>query len=110
MKAAMSETGPLQRLFRMWPWAVLLLTAVPAVWHVIDFPDEQDPEYPRVVRPTFSRRPPPSYRLAEPGDTIDRVGLYISAAALVLAAWGWGRSRALGGSAEFWPVACSLAL
>ena len=80
---------------RAWPWLVLLALTVPAVWHAVDFPDDVDPEFPRVARPTFSRRPPPAYRLAEPGDTIDRVGLYLSAGAVVLSGIGLaiGRGR-----------------
>ena len=45
-------------LARGWPWGVLALVAGVAVWHAVDFPDEVDEEFPRVVRPTFSRRPP----------------------------------------------------
>ena len=76
-----------------WPWILLALTVVPAVWHVVDFPQDVDPEFPGVDRPTFNRVPPPAYRLAEPGDTIDRVGLYLAAGSVVLAALGRLRSR-----------------
>ena len=41
---------------------------------------------PKLVRPTFSRRPPAAYRLAEPGDTLDRIGLYLSAGSAAIAA------------------------
>src|SRR5689334_17226329 len=105
----MSEANPVplrRRLARLWPWAVLAATVVPAVWHAVDFPDDRDPEFPAVARPTFSRRPPPAYRLAEPGDTIDRVGLYASAAGVVQAAWGCVRRRGAGP----WPAALGLAL
>lgn len=90
-----------------WPWLVLALTVVPAVWHVVDFPDDLDPEFPRVARPTFNRRPPPAYRLAEPGDTIDRVGIYIGSLATVLATVGLLRSR---GDVGLWPAAIGLSL
>jgi hypothetical protein len=62
--------------------------AAVAVWHAVDFPDDVDDEFPRVVRPTFSPRPPPAYRLAEPGDTIDRIAIYISSLAVVLSLTG----------------------
>jgi hypothetical protein len=71
---------------RFWPWVVLALATLPAVWHVLHFEGDIDHEFPRVERPTFSQFPSPAYRLAEPGDTIDRVALYFSAAGLVFAA------------------------
>jgi Tyrosine phosphatase family len=95
---------------RGWPWGVLALVAGVAAWHAVDFPDEVDAEFPRVVRPTFSRRPPPAYRLAEPGDTIDRVALYAAAAAVVLAALGRARARAAGERGGPWISALGLAL
>ncbi|MBX6311930.1 MAG: protein tyrosine phosphatase [Isosphaeraceae bacterium] len=98
------------RLVGLWPWVALLLVLVPAVWHVVDFPEDIDEEFPKVVRPTFCRRPPPAYRLAEPGDTIDRVAIYLAAGAVVLAAIGWGRSRTLGRGSGLWPTALLLAL
>lgn len=76
------------RRFGSWPWVLLLAALFPAVWHAASFPSELDDEFPRVERPTFSRRPPPGYRLAEPGDTIDRVGIYVSSLAAVLAVGG----------------------
>ncbi|MDX2036036.1 MAG: protein tyrosine phosphatase [Isosphaeraceae bacterium] len=76
------------RLARNWHWWLLAVLVIPAIWHVVDFPEDRDPEFPRIERPTFSKLPPPAYRLAEPGDTIDRVGLYLSAAALALAVLG----------------------
>src|SRR4051794_16545292 len=88
-----------------WPWVVLALMTVPAIWHAVDFPDEIDWEFPAVVRPTFSRRPPPAYRLAEPGDTIDRVALYLAAGAIVLAVAGWRRGRRSGRGSGCWPSA-----
>ena len=54
---------------RIWPWLVLALATLPAVWYVVDFESDIDPEFPRVVRPTFNAYPPPAYRFAEPGDT-----------------------------------------
>ncbi len=84
---------------RFWPWLVLALTTIPAVWYVFDYENDIDPELPRVVRPTFSPYPPAAYRFAEACDTIDHVAVYVSSAALVLAAWGWfrnPRARAFG--------------
>ncbi|SIO62295.1 Tyrosine phosphatase family protein [Singulisphaera sp. GP187] len=95
----MSEsTTPAKRTIRarIGPWLILAFVAVMAVWHAVDFPDDLDSEFPRVQRPTFSRRPPPAYRLAEPGDTLDRAAIYLSAAAVVLSfagAW-FARERA----------------
>jgi hypothetical protein len=91
---------------RYWPGLILTLAVIPAVWHVVDFEEDVDPEYPKVVRPTFNRVPPAAYRLAEPGDTLDRVLLYLAAAGVVVAAGGliFDRGRGL------WPVALALGL
>src|SRR4051812_44106501 len=72
------------RFAPLWPLLVLGALVVPAVWHVVDFPDDRDAEFPGVSRPNFSRMPPPAYRLAEPGDTIDRIAIYLSAVGVVL--------------------------
>jgi hypothetical protein len=93
------------RLLR--PWIILALTVWPAFWHAFDFPDDIDSEYPGVERPNFSRRPPPAYRLAEPGDTIDRIAIYLSSIAVVLAAGGLLASRRRPG---LWPSALGLSL
>jgi hypothetical protein len=76
-----------------WPWLLLAVIVVPAVWHVVDFEDDVDPEFPGVARPTFSRLPPAAYRLAEPGDTIDRIAIYVSSLAVVLSLAGLLRAR-----------------
>src|SRR5205823_3295822 len=68
-----------------------------------------DDEFPAVARSTFSPFPPPAYRLAEPGDTIDHLASYASAAAIVLAAAAGLRSRALGRGLGPWPAALALA-
>ena len=44
-------------LRRQWPWLVLASLLIPAVWHVVDFEEDIDPEFPGVERPTFSRLP-----------------------------------------------------
>jgi protein tyrosine phosphatase (PTP) superfamily phosphohydrolase (DUF442 family) len=88
-------------LRRFWPWLVLALTVIPAVWHVVDFDEDLDPEFPTVIRPAFSRVPPAAYRLAEPGDTLDRIMIYFSAAGFVLSGTGLLLSRGSGP----WPAA-----
>jgi Tyrosine phosphatase family len=101
-------TGTLRdTLRRLRPWLILALTVGMAAWHVIDFPDDIDREYPGVQRPTFSRRPPPAYRLADPGDTIDRIAIYTASIALVIAATGLVSRRRRPG---LWPSALALAL
>jgi len=82
----------LRRCARQWPWLALGLVFAAALWHDLDFPDDLDREFPAVARPTFNPLPPPAYRLAEPGDTIDRVAVYLSAAALVVSLAGWARA------------------
>ncbi len=97
---------------RAWPWFVLAALAGAAAWHVVDFADVPDPEFPRLVRPFFSRRPPAAYRLAEPGDTLDRVGLYCAAAASALAivAIAARAGRSGGRDLSLWPSALALGL
>jgi hypothetical protein len=104
----MIGSGSLRNL--LWclrPWLILAMAVWPAVWHVLDFPEDRDDEYPTVVRPTFSRHAPPAYRLAEPGDTIDRIAIYTSSLVLVIAGTGWlSRWRQPG----LWPSAVGIAL
>jgi hypothetical protein len=50
-----TERSSIQRIVWYWPWTVLALAIVPAIWHVLDFPSDINPEDPEVVRPTFSR-------------------------------------------------------
>ncbi len=90
-----------------WPWVLLLTTFSIALWHAVDFPDDVDPEFPRVARPNFSPLPPPAYRLAEPGDTIDRIAIYVSALAILLALLGLSRAQR---DRRRWIAAGSLAL
>jgi len=70
---------------------VIAMATLPSVWWVLTFEHDVDPEFPWVVRPTFNTYPPAAYRLGEAGDTIDHIAVYVSSAALVLAAWGWFR-------------------
>lgn len=102
------ERSRLRRfLASAWPWLILAAAVVPAIWHVVDFPEDIDDEFPTVERPTFNTMPPPAYRLAEPGDTIDRVGIYFAAGSMMLAASGLLRSRR---QVWLWPSAMALGL
>jgi hypothetical protein len=89
----MSSRRLLTILARFWPWMVLALAVLPSVWWIRTYETDIDPEFPWVVRPTFSTYPPAAYRLADAGDTIDHIAVYISSAALVLAGWGWFRNH-----------------
>ena len=91
---------------RFWPWLVLGLATLPAIWYVVDFESDIDPEFPGVIRPTFNTYPPPAYRFAEPGDTIDHVAIYVAAAAIVLSGWGLLR----GSRKRLWTAALALSL
>ncbi len=71
-----------------WHWLALLVMSATAVWHAVDFSDTPDSDFPKVVRPHFNTHPPAAYRLAEPGDTLDRIGLYLTGAALALSLVG----------------------
>ena len=93
------------QLRRRWPWLVLAMLMIPAAWHVLDFDEDIDPEFPLVERPVFSAVPPAAYRLAEPGDTLDRVELYLAAASMMLAAGGLVLDRKRG----LWPAWMAIA-
>lgn len=97
-----------QLLGRARPWLVLLAATAPAVWYVVDHEDDIDAEFPTVARPTFSAYPPAAYRVAEPGDTLDRMGTYAASAAAVISAVGWWRSRRDGPA--LWPSALALSV
>lgn len=104
-------TEPSRRRWQsVWPWVVLALAVFPAVYHFYAFDTGPDAEFPGVRQMTFSPRPPAAYRLAEPGDTIDRAGLYIAVAAVVLATIGWIQNRRVGRSSALWPAALGLAI
>lgn len=89
-----------------WPYLVLLLAAIPAGWHVLDFDEDVDPEFPTVTRPVFSRYPPAAYRLAEPGDTLDRIVLYLASLATVISVTAAIRARGRG----LWVAGVALSL
>jgi hypothetical protein len=101
---------------RAWPWLVLAGVAAIAAWHVVDFSEEADSDFPRVIRPYFSPRPPAAYRLAEPGDTLDRIGLYLATGAVVLTGFGIAhrlrarRESSVCASLGLWPTAASASL
>ena len=92
------------------PWVLLAIGLAYAVHIFVTFETAPDGEFPAVERPTFSPHPPASYRLAEPGDTLDRVALYASSVSTVLAALGWVASRKSGRGNALWPVALGLAV
>jgi protein tyrosine phosphatase (PTP) superfamily phosphohydrolase (DUF442 family) len=96
------------RLASGWPWLALGLAVLAAGWYWTDFEGDPDGEFPAVVRPTFSPRPAPAYRLAEAGDTLDKLGIYLGATAVVVALWGAYRSRRERGTVGLWPAAVAL--
>ena len=102
--------GPTRaRLLASRPWLILAAVGGVAIWHALDFSEAADSDFPRIVRPFFNAWPPSAYRLAEPGDTLDRVGLYfasVASAMAVLAIHIRVRSR----SVALWPSALALAL
>ena len=94
-----------------WPWLVLASVAGFAAWHVLDFSEATDTEFAHVVRPFFNPWPPAAYRLAEPGDTLDRIGLYLAACASAVAFVAIGsRLRRGGRDLALWPSALALSL
>jgi hypothetical protein len=110
---------PDRRVATVWraalPWMVLASVAGIAVWHVFDFSEAPELDFPRVVRPFFNTLPPAAYRLAEPGDSLDRIGLYFASAASALALVAIGfRLRSGGeegpGGLALWPTALALGL
>lgn len=90
MSAPIDRPSPWQR---SWPYLLLALFALTALWHAVDFPGDLDDEFPAILRPTFSSLPPPAYRLAEPGDTIDRIAIYLSSLAIILSVNGLWQFR-----------------
>jgi hypothetical protein len=96
------------------PWLILAAVAGVAAWHLVDFSEARETEFPRVVRPFHNVWPPAAYRLAEPGDTLDRVGLYLASAAASIALVAMARrlQERPAGSLALWPTAlvASLAL
>jgi hypothetical protein len=95
---------------RRWPLLVLAAAVVPAVLGVTVAESGPDMEFPAVVRETYSRLPPSAYRLAEPGDTLDKIGLYAGAAGVLLGIAGWRTSLHAGRGHGAWPLALSVAL
>lgn len=93
---------------RYWPWAILALLTVPAVWHAIDFENDVDPEFPKIERPTFSKMPPACYRLAEPGDTIDHLALYAAAIGMIFSLAGRFATRNDRGWFRLWDASLAI--
>ena len=79
---------------RRTPWlAAIVLLAVAVVLPFSSTKEEIDIEFPDVDRVVFSAYSPMVYRLAEPGDTLDRVAVYLSAVGVVASGVGFARSR-----------------
>ncbi|WP_435018989.1 protein tyrosine phosphatase [Tundrisphaera sp. TA3] len=95
---------------RGWPWLVLGAVAAIAIWHTVDFSEARDTDFPRVIRPYFSALPPGAYRLAEPGDTLDRIALYLSTGGLVLSLAGIIFRLHRGDSPALWPTSAAIAV
>lgn len=100
-------TTPMARLRGLASWIVLVANLGAALWLVTRFENGRDGEFPRVERRTYSPFPPIAYRWAEPGDTLDKLGLYAASAGLVLATIGWWRTRFLGVTGP-WPASWAL--
>ena len=102
----MADGAGKRRWREWWHWAAMALLAGVAVWHYLDWADAVDLDFPMVVRPHFSPHPPAAYRLSEPGDTLDRIGLYLAAAALAtsLAAMARVAARRRAGGADSWAL------
>ena len=97
-------------LQRFWPWLILFCLLITAVWEYRVFDRGFDSEYPTLVRNTYNPLPPAVYRLAEPGDTLDRAALYAAAAGFVASLNGWWMSWKKNRSSALWPVAAALLL
>jgi len=108
----MLGTWSRSRIFRRSrPWLILAGVAGIAVWHVLDFSEVRETDFPRIVRPFFNPWPPAAYRLAEPGDTLDRVGLYLGSLASAIALTAiFRRLRSASKNLELWPTALALPL
>jgi predicted protein tyrosine phosphatase len=89
---------------------VLALALVPAIGYLVIFPTGVDREFPEVVRPTFSAYPPAAYRVAEPGDTLDRIAMYLTSAAVALSAFGVARRDQAGPGGSLWMAALGVSL
>ncbi len=104
-------SGRLKQAWRVgWPWLVLAVMAGIAVWHVLDFSEAAETDFPRIVRPFFNPLPPAAYRLAEPGDTLDRIGLYLAAGASAIALIALVQRARTKNPVGLWPTALALGL
>lgn len=96
-----SSTNPLDRgrlsagrWIRGIPWFIAAsLFAIAVVLPFSTLKEEVDTDFPDVQRGVFSAYSPMVYRLAEPGDTLDRVGVYLASLGLVVTSLGGWRSR-----------------
>lgn len=92
-------------LLRHWPWLGILGVLAAAIGLGYHFPDDLDREYPSVARPTFSPHPPMAYRWAEPGESIDRLSLYLASIGVGGTILGYLRCRRLGHPIGLRPLA-----
>src|SRR4051794_245701 len=92
-----------------WPWLLLAVLTLPAIWHWLHVPDDLDVEFPTVYRRTYSAYPPPAYRLAEPGDPVGRISILCPGARGGLAGSGLVALPPFG-QAPAWPAALALSL
>lgn len=103
-------TGQARMIRDSWPWLVLAMALVPAIGYLVIFPTAVDLEFPTVERPTFSPYPPASYRVAEPGDTLDRVAMYLASITVALSAFGVARMRKSGPGGALWVAALGVSI
>ena len=101
---------PARLLVGPWHWLVLVCLGAVAVWQYLAFDGGTDYEYPKVARSTYNPHPPAVYRLAEPGDTLDRAALYAAACGFVASLCGWFFSVRRNRQSALWPVASALFL
>jgi hypothetical protein len=93
------------------PWLMILSVAALAVWHLFDYNEPTDSDFPLIVRNFHNPLSPKAYRLAEPGDTLDRIGLYLASFASAICILAVG-SRLRDGTKPIclWPTALALSL
>lgn len=100
LRRPMARIGPLYAALAVFG----LVNLATALGLLIVPEDGPDPEFPSVERRVYNPFPPRAYRWAEPGDTLDKIGIYAASAGLVTATLGWWRSYRRG-SVGRWPVA-----
>jgi hypothetical protein len=89
------------------PWLILAAVAGLAAWHTLDFSEAPTGFPGSSARPSTGA--PGRLRLAEPGDTLDRIGLYLASGATAIALGAWLRGS-VGDRPRLWPSALALGL